>query len=371
MNVPFAEFKSQLASVEPEIRAAIDEVFASGWYILGKQGEAFEREFAEFTGARHCAGVASGTDAIQLALEAAGIGEGDEVITVANTCVPTACGIVAAGAKLVLVDADPETLTMAPEGLEEAYTPRTRAIVPVHLYGQACDMDPILDFAKGHGLAVVEDCAQAHGAEYKGRKCGTLGDAAAFSFYPSKNLGAYGDGGAVVTNNSDIDAAVRRLRNYGQEARYYHTSKGYNSRLDEFQAAMLRVKLRHLDAWNEARRERAAWYEELLGGLHLELPREAVWARHVYHLYVVRCRDRNVLQAHLREKGIGTLIHYPIPLHLQQAFAGLHYPAAAFPVSEHTGATVLSLPLYPELSREAVEYVAGHVRGYFEAHEQG
>lgn len=363
--IPYVELSSQFRAIEGEIRAAVDDVWRSGVFIFGKNCSAFEEEFARYLGAAHCAGVGSGTDAIHLALRAVGVAPGDEVITVANTCVPTVAGISASGARPVLVDADPETLTMDPGKLQGALSSRTKAIVPVHLYGHPCDMDPIIAFAKHHGLAVVEDCAQAHGAKYKGKMCGTMGDAAAFSFYPTKNLGAYGDGGAVVTNEAGIDAKVRMLRNYGEEVRYHHSEKGFNSRLDEIQAAILRVKLRHLDEWNAARRERAQMYGAMLGDLPLTLPTEAVRAFHIYHLYVVRTPKRDLLQQFLRERGIGTLLHYPVPVHLQKAYNELGNAEGSFPTAERACKEVISLPMYPELPREHVQAVCDAVKEFF------
>ena len=286
--IPFLEFQSEFRRLEPEIRHAVNEVLESGWFVLGKQLSAFETEFAEFLGAAYAVGVGSGTDAIHLALRAAGIGPGDEVITAANTCVPTAAGVGLSGAQLALADIDPETMTLSAPAVERAVTSKTKAIVPVHLYGHPCDMDALSAVARTHGLDIVEDCAQAHGAQYKGRSCGLFSSASAFSFYPTKNLGAYGDAGAVVTQDEDIAQALRKLRNYGEDRRYYHTCPGVNSRLDEIQAAILRVKLKHLEAANEARRERAALYREALGGLPLRMPPEADWARSNYHLFVVR-----------------------------------------------------------------------------------
>lgn len=363
--IPFVDFRAQFAALERELRAAMDRVFARGWYVLGEEGAAFESEFAAYLGVARAVGVASGTDAIHLALRAAGVGPGSEVITVANTCVPTVAAIEAAGARPVLVDACEDTLTLDPAQVDAAITPATRAIVPVHLYGHPCDMDPLLDLARAHGLAIVEDCAQAHGARYRNRLCGTLGTAAAFSFYPTKNLGAFGDGGAVATDDPAVADRVRMLRNYGERARYDSEIPGFNSRLDELQAAILRVKLAHLDAWNEARRARAHRYGELLEGLPLRLPVEMPWARHVYHLYVVRTEDRDALQAHLQAHGIVVHAHYPRPVHFNEAYAHLGYCPGAFPVAERACREVLSLPLYPELPMDAVEAVARAVRDHF------
>lgn len=349
--IPFVELHSQFRQIEDEVRSAIDRVLQRSWYVLGEEGAAFEREFAAWVGTAHAVGVGSGTEAIHLALRAAGIGPGDEVITVANTCVPTIAGIGASGATPVLVDAHSDTLTLDPALLASALTSRTRAIVPVHLYGHPCDMDPIMAFAAEHELVVVEDCAQAHGARYKGRACGTLGHLAAFSFYPSKNLGAYGDGGAVTTSDPALDAALRKLRNYGEETRYHHVVPGINSRLDEIQAAILRVKLPRVAGWNERRRALACSYDDGLSGLPVATPPRAVWADSNHHLYPVRLARREELQSFLRDRGIQTLMHYPIPVHLQPAYANLGYRRGAFPVSERACDTVLSLPLYPEMEQ--------------------
>lgn len=363
--VPFGELLSQFRSIEGEIRSAIDTVLESGWFVFGKQHAAFETEFAAYLGAGNALGVGSGTEAIHLALSAAGIAAGDEVITAANTCVPTIAGIVAARARPVLADIDPFTYTIDAQAAARAITGRTRAIVPVHLYGHPCDMDPILALGRARGIAVIEDCAQAHGTTYRGRFCGTLGDAGAFSFYPSKNLGAYGDGGAVTTRDAGLAQRVRLLRNYGEERRYYHTEQGFNSRLDEIQAAILRVKLRHLDAWNDARRERAELYRGLLRDVAwLKMPIDASWARHTYHLFVVRSARRDELRAYLSERGIGTQLHYPIPVHLQPCYAGLGWKAGAFPHAEQACNEVLSLPMYPELPFDDVRRVAEAIAAF-------
>jgi dTDP-4-amino-4,6-dideoxygalactose transaminase len=366
IKIPFGELKPQFRSIENEVRAAIDDVLESAWYVFGKHCKAFEEEFAAYVGTRCAMGVGSGTEAIHLALCALGIGSGDQVATVANTCVPTIAGIVATGATPVLVDPNPETLTLDPANLESAITPRVKAIVPVHLYGNPCDMDPILKIAEAHGIPVVEDCAQAHGAEYKGKRCGGFGAAAAFSFYPSKNLGAYGDAGAITTNDPAIAERIRMLRNYGEETRYHHSVKGFNSRLDEIQAAILRVKLRHLDKWNEARRERASAYARVLASAPIILPIEAPWARHIYHLYVIRSTERDALQKHLAENGVGSLLHYPVPVHMQRAYADLGYPLGAFPNAERACNEVLSLPMYPELSIENIEIIGNCIARFFE-----
>jgi len=362
--IPYVELKTQFADIEGEIRAAIDAVLASGWFILGEHVREFEREFAAYHGVPHAVGVASGTDAIHLALRALGVGPGDEVVTVPNTCVPTVCGIAATGATPKFADVGPDTLTMDPESLRSAITNKTRAAVPVHLYGHPCDMDPILEIARAHDLAVVEDCAQAHGALYKGSKCGSFGDAAAFSFYPSKNLGAYGDGGAVVTSRDDVTERVRMLRNYGEERRYHHSIEGVNSRLDEMQAAILRVKLKHLDAWNAARRARADSYRSELANAGVTPTMEAGWARSNYHLFVVRSPQRDALQEHLKNAEIGTFIHYPIPIHVQVAYRRLGYRKGEFPVSEEACDRVLSLPMYPELPLDVIPEIARSIAAF-------
>lgn len=363
--IPFLELKSRFRAIEPEVRSAIDRVLDRGWYVLGEEVQHFEREFADWLGVEHVVGVASGTDAIHLALRALGVGPGDEVITVANTCVPTVTAIEAAGARPVLVDATPDTLTMDPDGVASAITPKTRALVPVHLYGHPCDMDALMPIAEEHGLMVVEDCAQAHGARYRGRPCGTFGHAAAFSFYPSKNLGAYGDAGAVATGDSKIAERLRRLRSYGQEDRYRHVERGVNSRLDELQAAILRAELPHLDAWNQSRRMLAERYDRLLEGLPARRPAKAQRADSSWHLYVVRTQHRDALRTHLKARGVGTEIHYPIPVHLQPACAHLGYSRGHFPVAERAAGEIVSLPLYPELAPDDVDIVV-HAIGAFQ-----
>jgi len=364
--IPFLELRTQFQTIEGEVRAALDSVLDAAWFVLGDQGAAFESEFAEYLGGCHVVGVGSGTDAIEVALRALGIGAGDEVITAANTCVPTVVGICASGATPVLVDADPNTLTLDPTRLQEAMTPKTRAIVPVHLYGHACDMDAVRSVSDTAGVFVVEDCAQAHGTFHRDRMCGTLGDAAAFSFYPSKNLGAYGDGGAVVTRNAALADSMRRLRNYGKEDAYTHRALGVNSRLDEIQAAILRVKLRRLDEWNGARRERAEWYASGLSGLPLRLPAEAEWCRSCHHLYPIRTERRDALREHLAANSIATQIHYPSPIHLLEAYGELGHGPGTFPVAEQASKETLSLPLYPELSKDDARTVIESTRRFFD-----
>jgi dTDP-4-amino-4,6-dideoxygalactose transaminase len=364
MRVPIVELKSQYLAYQAELDGAIREVLEASWFILGKQLEAFEREFAEYCGAEHAVGVGSGTEALHLALLACGIGQGDEVITVPNTAVPTVCAIDFAGATPVFADIDPVTFTLDPAELERRLTRRTRAIVPVHLFGQPADMDPALEFARRNGLRVVDDAAQAHGAEYRGRRVGALADATAWSFYPSKNLGAYGDAGAVTTNDPELARRLRMLRNYGEEQRYYHTIRGFNSRLDEIQAAILRAKLRHLETWNERRRAIAARYSEAIRHPEVRLPAEAPWTRHVFHLYVIRLQRRDSLREHLAAREIGSQIHYPLPVYRQEAYAHLAVPSGDCAEAERAAAEILSLPLYPELTEGQVEAVVEAVNAF-------
>lgn len=339
-----------------ELHAAMRRIFESAWFVLGREVEAFEREFADYHGGGYAIGVANGTDAIELALRAAGIGCGDEVITVSHTAVATVCAIERAGALPVLVDIDPLTYTIDPEAASAAVTPRTRAIVPVHLYGQTADMDRLRALARRHGLLLVEDCAQAHGARYAGQLAGTMGDLAAFSFYPTKNLGALGDGGAILTRDAALAERLKRLRNYGQVHRYEHHERGCNSRLDEMQAALLRVKLTHLDEHNNWRRRLASHYKRNL--VHSESlathPVESTSAYHVFHLYVVRHPQRDELRANLNRAGIGTLIHYPVPVHLQPAYRDLGYKRGSLPHTERAADEILSLPLYVGLTETDV-----------------
>jgi dTDP-4-amino-4,6-dideoxygalactose transaminase len=359
--IPFLDLKAQYRSIKPEIEAAVASVPESGQFVLGPEVAAFEREFAEYSGAAHGIAVNTGTSALHLALLAAGVGPGDEVITVPFTFVATVAAIGYTGARPVFVDVDPVTFTMDPARLEAAITPRTKAIIPVHLYGQMADMDPIMEVATRHGLTVIEDACQAHGAYYKGRRAGSIGDLACFSFYPGKNLGACGEGGIVLTSNPQHDRTVRLLRDWGAERKYHHVLKGFNYRMEGIQGAILRVKLRHLDAWTEGRRRCAAQYDELLVGSPVQAPREASWGRHVYHVYAVRTTDRAQLQATLDGAGIQWNIHYPVPVHLQPAWADLGYRAGDFPHSELAANEVLSLPMYPELGADAIARVAAVV----------
>ncbi|HXM56595.1 MAG TPA: DegT/DnrJ/EryC1/StrS family aminotransferase, partial [Candidatus Dormibacteraeota bacterium] len=358
--------KAQFRSIDDEVMAAIRNVLESGQFVLGPQTDAFERELAAHTRAAEAVGTNSGTSALHLALLAAGVGPGDEVITVPFTFVATVAAIEYAGARPVLVDVQEQSFNMDPALVEAAITPRTRAIVPVHLYGQPADLDPILDIARRHRLRVIEDACQAHGAEYKARRVGVLGDLGCFSFYPGKNLGAYGEGGAVVTNDEDLASTVRALRHWGQTRRYHHELKGFNYRLEELQAAILRVKLRHLDAWTEARRAHARHYDRLLGGV-VPTPTEMPYARHVYHVYAIRTTARERLERALAEEGVHTGVHYPLPVHLQPAYADLGYGPGAFPVAERLAREVLSLPMYPELPEPELERVTELVASQREA----
>jgi dTDP-4-amino-4,6-dideoxygalactose transaminase len=350
VNVPFLDLKAINASMREELRAAFDRVLDSGWYVMGSELEAFEREYAAYCGVRHCVGVANGLEAMHLVLRAWGIGPGDEVIVPSNTYIATWLAVSYAGATPVPVEPDPETFNIDPARIEAAITKRTRAILPVHLYGLPADMEPIMALAARYGLKVLEDCAQSQGALYRGRKAGALGDAGAVSFYPGKNLGALGDGGAVTTNDDALADAVRVLRNYGSRVKYHNEVKGYNSRLDELQAALLRVKLRHLDADNDARSRLAASYADALRGLPAVLPAVPQWASPVWHLYVIRVKQRDQVAELLKKDGIGTLVHYPIPPHLQPAYADMEYRAGAFPLAEGMAEEVLSLPMWPGMT---------------------
>jgi dTDP-4-amino-4,6-dideoxygalactose transaminase len=361
-KIPFLDLKAQYQSIKPEIDAAVASVLEICQFILGPEVASFEQEFAAYCGATECIALNSGTSALHLALLAAGVGPGDEVITVPFTFVASVAAVIYTGARPVLIDIDPRSFTMDPAAIEAAITPRTKAILPVHLYGQTADMDPIMEVARRHGLVVVEDAAQAHGAKYKGRSAGSIGDIGCFSFYPAKNLGAYGEGGAVTTNNAGYAQTVRRLRDWGTDRKYHHVLHGYNYRMEGFQGAILRVKLRHLEKWTQARRALAKRYDELLAGCGLELPAEMPWAGHVYHLYTLRVKDRDELQSALLAKGIQTAIHYAVPAHLQPAYANLGYGRGSFPRAEATAAQVLSLPLYPELSEDSVSKVARAVQ---------
>jgi dTDP-4-amino-4,6-dideoxygalactose transaminase len=367
--VPMVDLKAQYARIKADVDAAVAGVIESAQFIKGEDCALFEREFAAYCGAAHAVGVANGTDALAVALRAHGVGPGDEVVTVANTFIATGEAILLNGARPVFVDVDPVTFTMDPSRLETAVTPRTRVILPVHLYGHPADMAPILAVAARHGVPVLEDAAQAHGAELDGKRAGALAHAACFSFYPGKNLGAYGDAGMVVTSDRDFADRVRQIANHGGGAsKYDNVVLGTNSRLDTLQAAVLRVKLRHLDDWNRARRELVQAYHAALEDVPgVTVPRERPGARSAWHLYTIRSEDRDALQARLRAEGIATAVHYPRPIHLQPAMAPAGGRPGDLPVSERLSREVLSLPLYPELPRESIEAVAGAVRSALSA----
>ncbi|ALB40467.1 erythromycin biosynthesis sensory transduction protein eryC1 [Anabaena sp. WA102] len=357
--IPFIDLKTQYATIKDEINQAISGVLETTQFILGEEVEAFETEFATYCDANYGIGVNSGTSALHLALLALGIGAGDEVITVPFTFVATVAAICYTGAKPVFVDIDPISYTIDVNQIESAITENTKAILPVHLYGQPADMDSILSIAKKYNLKVIEDAAQAHGAEYKGKRVGSIGDLGCFSFYPGKNLGAYGEAGIVTTNNPEYAHTIRKLRDWGQEKKYHHDFNGYNYRMEGIQGAVLRVKLRHLETWTEARRSHAQVYNQLLANSGLETPVEMPYSRHVYHIYGVLSANRDILQQQLMEKGIQTGIHYPIPVHLQKGYADLGYKLGDFPCSELAANEELSLPMYAELTDSAITYIAG------------
>jgi dTDP-4-amino-4,6-dideoxygalactose transaminase len=364
--IPLVDLVAQHRALGDELVAAFRQALATAHFVGGADVSAFEAEFAAFIGAAGCVGVGSGTDALRFAYQALGVRAGDEVITVPNTFIATTEALTQAGAAIRFVDVDEGTLTLDPGALERAITSRTVGIVPVHLYGQPAELDPIVAVAARHGLWVVEDAAQAHGAEYKGRRCGTIGRLAAFSFYPGKNLGACGEAGAVVGSDPACLATVRRLREHGESRKYHHETEGYNGRLDAIQAAFLRIKLRHLAEWNDARRRHAARYREALAGVaEVALPVEAPYAKHVYHLFVIRAERRDALQRRLAERGIATGLHYPVPLHLQNAYRHLGLGGGAFPVVERAAETILSLPMFPELTDGQVGRVAEAIRDFY------
>ena len=365
MQIPFVDLQAQYQSLKAEMDAAVLRVMQQCNFILGKEVSDFERAFADYVGAKHCVGVASGLDALKLTLEALGIGSGDEVIVPAHTFIASALAVSAVGARPALAEVEEDSFNLDPKRLEAALTPRTKAVMPVHLYGQPADLDPILDFARRHGLRVIEDASQAHGARYRGRRVGTFGDAGCFSFYPGKNLGAYGDAGGLVTDDDALAERARFLRNYGQEVKYKHVVKGYNLRLDTLQAAVLSVKLPHLDDWNARRAAHAAAYTHALEGVgDLKLPR-VVYGDHVFHLYVIRTAQRDALQQHLAERGIATVIHYPVPIHLQAAYADLGQGRGAFPLAEQLAGEILSLPIYAELTPDQRSDVIAAVKAFF------
>jgi len=362
MSVPFVDLKAQYRTIRGEVETAIHDVIESSGFVLGPAVERFEAEFADYLGVDFVIGINSGTMALQLALLALGVGPGDEVIVPAHTFVATAAAVSHVGARPVLVDVLARSGNLDPSLLDGAITPRTRAILPVHLYGQPADLDPILEFAEPRGIAVIEDACQAHGALYRGLPVGTFGIASCFSFYPGKNLGAYGEAGAVATDDPAIAARIRRLRNHGERERYRHVEIGFNARMEGIQGAVLSVKLRHLDEWNDARRARAANYDAALSDLDLELPGVEPDRNHVYHLYVVRTEDRDGLRRHLADQGIQTGLHYPVPIHLQEAYRGLGYHEGAFPVAERWADRCLSLPMYAELTTAQLDQVVEGVR---------
>ena len=369
--VPFLDLKAQYLSIKPEIDAAIQRVLDSSQFVLGSEVAAFEQAFADYCGgANYCVAVNSGTSALHLALLAAGVGPGDEVISVPFTFVATIAAIDYTGARAVLVDVDPKTATMDSAQIEQAITTRTKAILPVHLHGQPSDMDPIQEIARRHNLVVVEDAAQAHGTEYKGRRSGSLADLSCFSFYPGKNLGAYGEGGAVVTNDERYAKTIRMMRDWGQERKYHHVVQGYNYRMEGFQGAILGVKLKYLERWTEARRAHARRYTALLDELGVATPQEAPDTRHVFHVYAIRVPDRENVQKQLQAAGIGTAIHYPIPVHLQKSFAHLGYKAGDFPISERLADAVLSLPMYPEMTDAQIDETVATISHALRPREQ-
>jgi dTDP-4-amino-4,6-dideoxygalactose transaminase len=369
MKVPFLDLKAQHQPIQAEIDAAFHSIFARTAFILGDEVAQFEREFAEYCNVEFAVGVDSGLSALKLALKAYDIGPSDEVIVPANTFVATAAAVTFVGAQPVLVDIEPGTYNIDPEQIEAALTPRTKAIIPVHLYGIPADMTRIWEIAQRHGLIVIEDACQAHGAYYHEKRAGSLSHAAAFSFYPGKNLGAAGDAGALVTSDPVVAERVRSMRNCGQREKYHHVTAPYNHRMDTLHAAVLSIKLRHLDDWNVARRTHAELYNELLSDLDVITPAVPADTVPVWHLYVIRAEERDALKAHLEAKGIGTGLHYPIPIHLQEFYQSLGYGAGAFPVTEDYAQRILSLPMYPEMSREAVEYVSEAIREFITADE--
>lgn len=357
MNVPFLDLKATYTELKPEIDAAIKRVLESGWYILGEEVNSFEREYSNYCEAKHCVGVANGLDALHLALLALGVGTGDEVIVPSNTYIATWLAVSQCGATPVPVEPDAATYNIDPALIEAAITPRTKVILPVHLYGQPADMDPILAIARKHGLKVLEDGAQAHGARYKGKRIGAHGDVVAWSFYPGKNLGAFGDGGAITTNDAELAERISVLRNYGSRVKYVNDVRGFNSRLDPIQAAALRVKLNFLDAWNDRRADIASRYQVELQNTGLVLPFVPDWAEPAWHLYVVQRPQRDALQKQLSAAGIGSLIHYPIPPHVQQAYADVGYSQGQFPLAEQIANQCLSLPIGPHLDEASVSAV--------------
>lgn len=368
LAVPFMDLKAQYHSLKDELDNAVLAVLGRGDFILGRDVGLLEEEFAKFCGTKHAIGVDTGLSAIELVLRALNIGAGDEVITVANTFIATVLGASASGAIPVLVDCDPDTYNIDPGKIEAAITEKTKAIIPVHLYGQPADMDPILEIAKKHNLYVLEDAAQAHGAYYKGQRAGSIGDAGTFSFYPAKNLGAYGDGGMIVTNNDDVAQTVRMYRNYGQSKKYHHDVKGTNCRLDTVQAAVLRVKLNHIDDWNGLRNQHAAYYTEQLSDTGFGLPVVAADTESVWHLYVIRTTQREALMEFMAERNISTGIHYPVPVHMHPAYSELNHLQGQFPNTEQYASEIVSLPMYPELTPELLDHVVKGLKDFEALH---
>lgn len=365
MEVPFVSFKPMESELGFDLRTAFDRVFDHSQYIAGEEDSTFENAFARYCNVSHCVGCGNGLDSLTLSLKALGIGEGDEVILPSNTFIASVLAVTYAGAKPVFVEPNASTYNIDPSLLAEAITPATRAIMPVHLYGQPADMDPIMEVAQKHGLAVVEDCAQAHGATYKGKRVGSFGDAAGFSFYPGKNLGALGDAGAAVTDNAELAAKIRALGNYGSDHKYHHIYQGCNSRLDEMQAAFLSAKLPHLDRMNSERRRIASRYSEGISNSAIVLPSVIEDVEPVWHIYAIRCDVRDRLAAHLSERGIATNVHYPVPIHVQEAYADLNIAGGAFPVTERISATELSLPMYYGMTEEQIDWVIESVNAFF------
>ncbi len=364
MKIPFVSFRPMEKELNEELRGAFERVFARSWYIGGEEDAAFEKAFAEYVGTSCCVGVGNGLDALMLALKAFGIGPGDEVIVPSNTYIATALAVLYAGAKPVLAEPRIDTFNLDPGRMEEVVTERTRAVIPVHLYGQACDMDPIMEIARKYHLKVIEDCAQAHGAEYKGRKTGTFGDAAGFSFYPGKNLGALGDAGAVTTNSREAAEKVRYLGNYGSDYKYHHIYQGHNSRLDELQAAFLAAKLPLLEKMNKERRRIADRYLKEITNDRIILPQAGEDYTPVWHIFGIRCKNREALEKHLHEKGVLTNKHYPIPIHLQECCRDLGYKEGDFPIAEEISRTELSIPMFYGMTDEEIDYVAEAVNSF-------
>ncbi len=363
MKVPFLDLKAQYASIKEDVAAGLQDVLDNTAFAGGPFVAKFEEEFASFCDSKFAIGVGSGTEALWLALLGLDIGAGDEVITTPNTFIATAEAISFSGAKPVFVDIDEQTYNMDPQLLEAAITPKTKAIIPVHLYGQTADMDPIIKIAKDKGLFIIEDACQAHGAKYNGKPAGSIGDAGCFSFYPGKNLGAYGEAGAVTTNNEDLAAKMRMIRDHGQKEKYYHSMVGWNARMDGFQGAVLSVKLKHLSQWNESRRKNAQLYNQLLSDVDgIILPTEADYAKHVYHIYAILIDNRQQLMDALAKEQISCGIHYPVPLHLQEAYSSLGYKKGNFPITEKCCEQLVSLPMFPELTSEQISYVVEKIK---------